>query len=175
MTMQVIQHQELSSSQAGIDFTSIPQTYTDLLLVYSVRTDNTDVPYSNTRLLFNGSTSNFTSKRMFGGGSGSVESYTDSNLGGLVSSNGSTADTFGSTRLYITNYASSSNKSFSIDSVSENNGTSAYQEIIGGVWAQTSAITSITVDAESTRNFLPYSSATLYGITKGSDGIVTVS
>jgi len=143
-------------------------------LVYSVRTDNTNVPYSNTEILINGSSSNFSARRMFGDG-GSVGAYTATNIAGLVSSAGAPGNTFGSTSLYLPNYTGSTNKSYSVDSVSENNSTSAYQEIIAGLWSQTAAVTSVTIKAESTRNFVQYSSATLYGILKGSDGIVTVS
>jgi len=173
--MTLIQHTELSSAQSSITFSSIPQTYTDLMLVYSVRTDNTNVPYSNTEILINGSSANFSARRMFGGGSGSAESYTATNIAGLVSSAGSTGNTFGSTSLYLPNYTGSTNKSYSIDSVSEHNSSSAYQELIAGLWSQTTAITSLTIKAEGSRNFVQYSSATLYGILKGSDGIVTVS
>lgn len=171
--MQLIQHQELASAQSSIVFSSIPSTFTDLLLVYSLRADNTNVPYSNSKLLFNGSSSNFTCRRMFGDG-GSVGSYTDTNLGGLVSSNGATGSTFGSSSLYIPNYTVAINKSYLIESVSENNG-SAYQEVIAGLWSQTTAISSITIANESSRNWVQYSSATLYGILKGSDGVTTVS
>jgi hypothetical protein len=173
--MQVIQHQELASSQASITFSSIPQTFTDLLLVYSVRTDNTNVPYSNTEIQINGSSANFTSRRIFGAGSGDAESYSATNIAGLVSSASSTSNTFGSSNLYISNYTSSNNKSYSVNSVGENNATEAYQEMIAGLWSQTAAITQILIKPEQTRNFVQYSSITLYGILKGSNGIVTVS
>lgn len=166
MTMRLIQHQELSSAQSSITFSSIPQTYTDLLLVFSARTDNTNVTYSNTEILFNGSSSNFSARRMFGDAS-TVGSYTATNISGLVSSAGSTSNTFGSTRIYIPNYTASVNKSYTIDSISEHyNSTGTYQEIIAGLWSQTAPITSITIKGESTRNLLQYSSASLYGIIK---------
>jgi hypothetical protein len=164
--MQLIAHQELASNQASITFNSIPQTFTDLLLVFSTRADNTNVPYSNTELLFNSSSSGFSAKRMFGAGSGGVESYSAGNLGGLVSSNGATANAFGSTQIYIFNYTSGTSKSYYIESVSENNSTSSYQELIAGVWANNAAVNSVTVKAESTRNLVQYSSASLYGINK---------
>jgi hypothetical protein len=173
--MQVIQHQELASAQASITFSSIPQTFTDLLLVYSVRTDNTNVPYSNTEIQINGSSANFTSRRIFGAGSGAGESYTSTNIAGLVSSASSTSNTFGSSNLYIPNYTGSTNKSYSVDSVGENNSTEAYQEMIAGLWSQTAAITQILIKPEQTRNFVQYSSITLYGILKGSSGTTVVS
>ena len=42
MTMQVIQHIELGSAQANIDFTNIPNTFTDLLLVSSMRSSSSN-------------------------------------------------------------------------------------------------------------------------------------
>lgn len=172
--MKLIQHQELGSTQASITFNSIPQTYTDLLLVCSVRTDNTNVPFSNIVLLFNGSSSNFSSIRMFGDGAG-VGAYTATNIAGLVSSAGATANTFGSTYIHIPNYAGAANKSYFVDSVSEHNSSTAYQEVIVGRWSQTAAISSISILGESSRNLLQNSSISLYGITKGSDGITSVS
>lgn len=169
-----IQTIELAGS-AEVTFTSIPQTFDDLLLVYSLRGSNTNVPYSNARLFFNGSTSNLAARRLFGGGSGSGESYTDTNLGGLIASANSTSNTFGSSQLYVSNYAGSQNKPYSIDSVSENNATSAYQEIIAGLWSQSSPLTSITIQNESTTSFTQYSSASLYGIKRGADGVTKSS
>ena len=51
----------------------------------------------------------------------------------------------------------------SADGVMENNATEAYQNLVAGLWSNTSAITSLTL-AKSTGNFVQYSSASLYGI-----------
>lgn len=161
---ELIEHKKLDSAASGITFSSIPQIYSDLYLVFSARVDNTNVPYSNTEILFNGSSANFSSRRMFGDGS-SAGSYTASNIAGLVSSNNATTSTFGSTSIYIANYTGNANKTYTIDSVSENNGQ-AYQEVIAGLWSQTAAINSVTIKAESTRNLVQYSSATLYGVNR---------
>jgi hypothetical protein len=67
--------------------------------------------------------------------------------------------------MYIPNYASSNYKSFSIDSVTENNGTVAYQIMHAGVWSNTAAITSLTITAAG-GNLAQYSTATLYGVYK---------
>jgi hypothetical protein len=112
---------------------------------------------------------------MFGAGSGAAESYSATNIAGLVSSAAATSNTFGSSNLYIPNYTGSTNKSYSINSVSETAATEAYQEIIAGLWSQTAAITQILIKPEQTRNFVQYSSITLYGITAGSSGGVVVS
>jgi hypothetical protein len=58
-----------SGGSATIDFTDIPQTYTDLLLVSSLRTDAA-VNYQTSRMKINGSTSNMTAKDLNGAGGG---------------------------------------------------------------------------------------------------------
>jgi hypothetical protein len=80
---------------------------------------------------------------------------------------GSTASTFGSTEIYITNYAGSSNKCLSSDSVNENNATTAYSVLTAWLWSNTSAITSLSITSDGAgNNFAQYSTATLYGIKK---------
>jgi hypothetical protein len=61
-----------------------------------------------------------------------------------------------------------------VDTVSENNATAAFQRIIAGLNNSTAAITSINF-FPSSGNFVAGSTISLYGITKGSDGIVTTS
>ena len=65
-------------------------------------------------------------------------------------------------------------ESVSVDSVQENNATEAYQTIVAGLWNDTSAITSMVI-GNFGGGFAEHSSASLYGITAGSDGIVAVS
>jgi hypothetical protein len=172
--MQVIQHQELSGTQASIQFLSIPQTFTDLCLVYSLRTDRSATDDS-VLIRFNSVTTNFTVRELRGTGSAANSNTFSVGFCGFVNGASSTSNTFSSQSIYIPNYANGNNKSFSIDGVFENNATSALQGILAGLWSQTNAITSITLVPDVGPNFVQFSSATLYGITKGSDGIVTVS
>jgi hypothetical protein len=170
--MQVIQFQELGSAQSSITFSSIPQTFTDLFLVLSARTNrssqsdwvrlklNTTIPTTTDRTLRGNGTSVVSE-------SGFYETY--------IQGNQLTANTFSSSQLYVPNYTSSNNKSWSWDSVTENNGTEALQQITAGLWSFTSAITSLELYLPNATNFLQYTSATLYGITKGSDGTTVVS
>ena len=162
-----------SGGSASMDFNSIPQTFTDLLLVYSVRTDRSGLVQDNTTLKFNGSTANVTDRSLYGPGSGSGLSATST--GGLTYAvgAGATASTFGNTAIYIPNYAGSTNKSYSGDSVTETNASGAFMSIVAGLWSQTAAITSLSITQVGT--IQQYSSATLYGITKGSLAGVTVS
>ena len=83
--------------------------------------------------------------------------------------NTATANTFNSTTFYIPNYAGSTNKSFSFDQVNENNTTAANQVLGSVLWSNTAAITSISLTSPG-YNFVQYSTASLYGITKGSGG-----
>jgi hypothetical protein len=166
----VIAHTELGSAQAAITFSSISASYTDLLLVYSTRASVAD---GGVRVKINTSTSNFTIRALQGSGS-AASSYTETNYIGVSVDSSMTASTFGNGMLYFPNYASSAAKSFSNDLVSENNATASFQTISAGLWNQTTAINAVEIYAVS-GNFVQYSSATLYGILKGSSGGVTVS
>jgi len=73
------------------------------------------------------------------------------------------ASTFGSAVIYIPNYTSNQHKAVMTDSVSENNGATAFMRMIGGLWADTSAINQITLTAD-TGDIAQYSTAYLYGI-----------
>lgn len=158
-TYEKIQHIELTGSQASIDFTSIPQTYTDLVIKTSLR--DTGGGNIASYISFNGSTANFSGRYLYGDGA-SVSSGTLGRYIGSLKDN-ATANTLNSTEIYIPNYTSSNNKSFSVDNVTENNGTNADQNIIAGLWSNTAAITSISLSPAS-GSFRAGSSATLYGI-----------
>jgi hypothetical protein len=171
--MNLIEHQELGSTTASITFASIPQTFTDLLIVFSGRSDRSNA-FDNIRIMPNGLATNVSSRILFGSGSG-ASGFSEAYVSGYTAANSATSNTFGNSSIYIPNYAGSTAKSFSIDSVGENNATSSAQAITAGLWNVTTAITSIVLDQGDGSNWLQYTSATLYGITKGSDGIVTVS
>jgi hypothetical protein len=173
MTYTLIAHTEVGSGgTSGVVFSSIPASFTDLLVLASLR-DNTSGVAGSARLKLNGSTANFSFRDLQGTGS-SVGSGSGSN-GFLGNTNGntSTSNTFSNLMLYLPNYRSANNKSYSVDSVSETNGTTIYQNLVAGLWSQTAAITSLEISADST--ILQYSSVTLYGITAGSSGGVVVS
>jgi hypothetical protein len=149
-----------TGSVASIDFTSIPSTYTDLCLKLSLRPSvagNSDMYIS-----FNSSTTNFSGIYLQGNGttapSGSLARY-------IGTAMGQTSSTFTNGEIYIPNYASSNNKSFSVDFVAENNATLAYSNLVAGLWSNSAAITSISVGPGS-GSIVQYSTAYLYGISK---------
>jgi hypothetical protein len=159
-----------SGGASTIDFTSIPSTYTDLCVKISARSSYSSGEGVSMR--FNGSSgANYTYKQLYGFGS-SVGSYGPPSLEtygflGTIGGTNYTASTFNSIDLYVPNYASSNNKSFSVDTVAENNSATVNQlDLIAGLWSQTAAITSITLTSYNAANFVQYSTATLYGISK---------
>jgi hypothetical protein len=154
-----------SGGAAGFTFTSIPGTYTDLLLRTSIRkSDSTTL--SSSYLKFNSSTSDYSYKRLYGNGSGAAS---DTNVVGTASmyigstnSATSTSNTFSNMDIYIPNYAGSTNKSVSVDIVQEDNSSAGYQFIIAGLWSNIAAITQIDITGDA--NCVQYSTAYLYGI-----------
>jgi len=161
-TFTLISSVTLSSSTATISFTSIPATYTDLKVLISARNDGS--PAGNILMGFNSLTANFTNKFIQGDGATVISSNVAQMIGDMDGS-GETANTFNNIEVYIPNYRSSNFKSFSSDSVNENNATTAYQMFTANLWSDTSAITSIQItNRTGGRNFVQYSTAYLYGI-----------
>jgi hypothetical protein len=150
-----------SGGAATIAFSSIPSTYTDLCLKVSLR-NTANVDWAG--IYFNGVTTGYSNRAIQATGSSvTSRSSTDKDLTILTDENAFTANTFGNAEIYIPNYAGSTYKSYSVDTVTENNATTAYSELSAHLWSNTAAITSITINAQSS-NLAQYSTATLYGI-----------
>ena len=165
-TMQLISAQTLTSTASTVSFSSIPQTFTDLKVVYSAR--NTD---SQAALYIrpNGSTANLSARRLMADGA-TVSSGTSGSTIYVFSLNDSTttSNSYSNTEFYIPNYASTTvAKSISIDGTSETNaspGAGAFRYLGAGLWNDTTAISSITLVPEGTGIFAIGSSFYLYGI-----------
>ncbi len=153
-----------SGGAATIDFTSIPGTYTDLLVKVCPRSTRASAQKDNMLVQLNSSTSNFTGRALTGSGSAAA-SYTET--AGFVSyavcAADSTANTFSNIELYIPNYAGSNNKSISADGVSETNAVAAEMGLHAVLWSNSAAITGVKLTL-SVGNFVQYSTAYLYGI-----------
>lgn len=148
-----------------VDFSSIPSTYTDLCLKASVRSTEGSV-YGGIYVSYNGAAYNSTGKVIEGDGS-AVSSFSFTNGAiAFIAGSSATANTFGSTELYIPNYASSNYKNYSSDGVGENNATLALAHLDAGLWSNTAAINQITLKPYSTNTFVQYSTFVLYGISK---------
>lgn len=156
---------------SSIDFTSIPNTYTDLLVKISARGSRNNTGSQVVSLRFNSdSGANYSYRRLYADG---TSAYSDSSTGdsygtsGYVSKVYDTASTFGSCEIYVPNYTASTQKAYSSDGVEENNATLAYLSIVAGIWSGTSAITGIALYASGgSFTWEQYSTAVLYGIKK---------
>ncbi len=145
---------------ATMSFTSIPATYTDLVVKISGRAGDASGQF----LTFNGNSSNYSYRTILGDGSSASSGNSSGSRIFLINgSNGFTSNTFGNAEIYIPNYASANYKSVSIDSVNENNASTAYVQLIAGLWSNTAAITTVTLTPE-VGSYLQYSTAYLYGI-----------
>jgi len=144
-----------------IDFTSIPSTYTDIVIYLSTRVSDSSIG-ADINIKFNNTDTLKTIRYLQGNGTSAASgtyNYTSATAAGALS----TSNTFASSAIYIPSYANTSNnKSFSIDRGAENNATETYAAILGGLWASTAAIDRLTFVG----NFVQYTSAYLYGISK---------
>ena len=147
-----------SGGAASISFTSIPQTYTDLLVVCSLRSSGN----SGTDIRPNGSSSNGSNIRLYTNTS-VVVSFSGSTIFLYHNRNTYTANTFDNSQIYISNYTSANFKPISIDNVTETNATAIDSQLQAGLWSNTAAITSLDL-VDQAALIVEHSTATLYGI-----------
>jgi hypothetical protein len=161
-TLTLIEAKTLGSTTASITFSSIPGTYTDLKILVSARTTDTNSKVMD--ISFNGNTSSFTNRWLLASDNSAISSADYSRFSSLQNSSSNTADTFSNGEIYIPNYAGSNNKSYSGDGVQEINASlGANLLLIAGLWSNTAAITSITLNPLA-GSFVQYSTFYLYGI-----------
>jgi len=168
-TYNLISSQLLGSSAASVTFSSIPQTYTDLVLRYSARTDRAGNAVDNFALTINAdSSTNYSCTQLYGSGStttsNNIANSTVASFSFGLDGNGATSNTFASGEIYIPNYTASQSKPLSTFSAMENNATAAYINATAQLWRNTAAITSLSATMQIGTNFLTGSSFYLYGI-----------
>jgi hypothetical protein len=158
--MDLIASYTAPSTQTSVGFTSIPSTYTDLLIVASLRSaDNVFLSIN-----FNGSSSNLLNRQvqLNTGTDLQVLTRTDAFVGyGQVATTGPTS-TFSYVRAYFPNYANTSFiKTWGINMSSEQEiGANGFAGITAGVWNITSAINAISFNSGEIVNSTIY----LYGL-----------
>ena len=167
-TYTLISSNTLSSSAASVTFSSIPSTYTDLVLRVSARSTRAATS-NNMNYRLNAATTNYSYTYIYGSGSSAASARgtgdTYQYLATMGSAN-STTNTITSSELYIPSYTASINKLSSRVSAFENNSSTTWEIDAGAdLYSSTSAITSITLySGEGNFSFDVGSSFYLYGI-----------
>ena len=111
-TYTLISSNTLSSSAASITFSSIPATYTDLVLRWSVNTSS----LQDGGIYFNGTLGTTNYSRTFLAGNGATASSSRNSNREIIDLDylaSATANTFASGEMYLPNYAGSANKPLS--------------------------------------------------------------
>lgn len=156
------------STTTSVSFSSIPSTYTDLVLSISGRTDSANVE-DGVNLRFNSnSATNYSETFIYGNGSTASSSRDSNQTYGYVyySLDGAdaTASTFGNLEIYIPSYTVSQNKPISSFGVAESNATAVRMSAGAILWRNTATISSIQITPLSGSNFSANSTFYLYGI-----------
>jgi hypothetical protein len=147
-----------TNSPTSIDFTSIPQTYTDLKLLLSIRSSAA----SNLFISFNSDVTdaNYGRKNIYTDDYSTIGQFaTTDRTAGFVFAMSTNA--FCTTEVYIPSYTSSYRKAFHSQSYSANNGTTSSGYMTCNQWFNTAAITAVKVSGGT---YSQYTTASLYGI-----------
>lgn len=168
VTYNLIASNTLSSSAASVTFSSIPNTYTDLVIRQTVRSTNSGQYSAPYLIRFNGTTTGYSNTFISANtGTPAVGSgrYTGTSYlyAGWENAASAGANTFSVDEIYIPSYTASQNKPLSIFNRTEDNTTLTYGWVNAGLWSNTAAITSISI-FPSGGNWASGSSFFLYGI-----------
>jgi len=157
-TYEPIATQTLGSAAASVTFSSIPSTYTDLVLVTNTQRDATGSGPVGFYARYNGdSGTNYSNTNLVGDGS-SASSARDTNQTNLFFLLAPDSQ-WGNSIVQIMNYSNTTTNKTSLSRV---NATTNYTGIFAGLWRNTAAINSITLSG--TVNIKAGSTFTLYGI-----------
>jgi hypothetical protein len=161
-TYEPIATQTLGSDSASVTFSSIPQTYTDLILVAFARSTRAATA-DNSGIRFNAdSGTNYSFTRLWGSGTGAFSSRATNETYAYsrINAASTTAGVFSPIIHNIMNYSNTvTNKTV----ITRGNATSDAVELNASLWRNTAAISSILFFAEN-GNLLSGSTFTLYGI-----------
>lgn len=151
----------LSSAARNITFNSIPNTFTDLRIVWVGRNETTA---DYVEITFNNNTTGYSFTTVSGNGSAAASNRITSNtkwIPNFPPTAGSSTVPFMMT-LDLFSYAGSTNKTGLMTCSSDFNGSGLVIRSVG-LWQNTSAITSIKLEGQGD-NFAAGTVATLYGI-----------
>ena len=150
----------LTSAQAQVTFTNIPQTYTDLILVGSV----IGSAGNDCHVRVNGDLStNYSNTFIFGSGTSAVSSQVANTS--IIYGNVTSMDA-GEVNTMLMNFQNYSNNTINKTVLVRYNSTTTGKYVTASVamWRSTSAINSITVTTNATGNFAVGTTLSLYGV-----------
>lgn len=154
----------ITGSPATVTFSSIPQGYTDLVLVANARGNYAD-SLGIMRVRFNSDTgSNYSMTQLYGNGSSAASARVSNQTSfGLeyVSGNNASSGVFSPVTLQLQNYSNAT----TFKTVLARTNDAAVRAVAQvGLWRSTSAITSITIDEVLGTNWAVGSTFSLYGV-----------
>jgi len=159
-----------SGGASNIQFTSIPQTYTDLVVRLSCRTNATNgyfIEQLFMRLNNDSTSGNYSWVELASDGS---SAYSGTNTSDdriyvdFAPCATATSNTFSNTEIYLSNYTVAQHKPVNVNRAAENNATQTYQGFVAGLWRSNSSVTSISIIPNQANTLVQYSTAYLYGI-----------
>lgn len=166
-TYTLISSNVLSTAAASVTFSSIPSTYTDLVVRASARSSVAGV-FSDLLTTINNDTTQANYPYVYLNAQGSAvysSRIADLKVNDSLTGNNATANTFSSFEYYIPSYTASQFKPFSIISNIENNSTTDWSVIaVAYIYKSTTAISTLKFSPPSGVNFVSGSSFYLYGI-----------
>ena len=154
----------VSTSASSYTFSSIPSTYTDIILVGFVRSDKTTSTSDTITFRVNGDTgTNYSNTNLIGNGTTATSNRRSNDAQwflGEVFSDGDTANRFSPCIVQFQNYANTTTYKSVLSRI---NGTTVDLRASVGLWRSTAAINSITIYPAG-GNFVSGSTLTIYGI-----------
>jgi hypothetical protein len=155
-----------SGGTSSVTFSSIPQTYTNLIIqgsIKSVRNDSNDWM----RININSGTTANVSVNIIGDGNGpSAYGSSSPQEFSIEGGNSNTTNVFGSFTLLFGNYSNTSfSKTLNVETVTEESVSVGYANLFASSFNTTSAISSINLYPQYSSSIAQYSTFYLYGLT----------
>lgn len=160
-----IASQTLGSATSSVSFTSIPQGYTDLVVVIGYKAATTNYP--TLRLSFNGSATGYSGTQLYGDGATAGSNRTSNAAYISIARAYGVPQTIGNTGTIIIHLQNYSNTTTYKTVLARANASDTGTEADVGLWQNTSAITSFSIDAPTSNDFASGSTFTLHGIAVG--------
>lgn len=157
-TYESIATQTLGSATATVTFSSIPSTYTDLVLVCNFGASSSGQDFT---FQFNGDTgTNYSFTRMYGNGTSAVSGRETNQSKIYADSVGVSTSLQAADIIQVMNYSNTTTYKTALVRVAD---AAKSTEAVVGLWRSTSAINSISL-AMTSGNLLSGSTFSLYGI-----------